>query len=221
MNPCACGHSQDDHQPDCQLPISGRGGITFCECSSYRVEPVTARMSPVFEYRLRHTAHEKFLPRWMHRAACAGMNGGPETTWDAAFHDEVGMEQDPADYSWPEDVKTVMQLCARCPVRKECLEYAFETTKEQVLGDATFYVSHEIECRDPKCAGCVPKDKRLRRQPFSVEPMHMGVFGGCPGRIREHFARFTDAVRRCEEWFRGEARRMRWELAEDNEEKTA
>lgn len=216
---CACGHPAQDHEPDCQAPISGKGGITFCECSSYRVEPET-RMSPVFEYRLRHLAHEKYLPRWMHRAACAGMNGGPETTWDAAFHDEVGMEQDLGDYSWPEDVKTVMALCAGCPVRQQCLEYAFETTKEQMLGDATFYVAHEVECRDRSCNGCVPHAKRLRRQSFSVEPMHMGVFGGCPGRIREHFSRYPDAVRRCAQWFREEALKMGWTV-ENEEERTA
>ena len=192
------------------------------------------RMFPAFEYRTRHEAHERFLPRWMHRAACAGMNGGPETTWDAAFHDEVSMKADLDDYSWPEDVRTVMQLCARCPVRSECLNYAFETTKRMELGDPVFYVTHTGECNErwyrekdqkrkpPPCDGCIPRDKRLRNQPegFSVEPMHMGVFGGCPGRIREHFSRYPDAIRRCAAWFREEALKMGWTV-ENEEERTA
>jgi WhiB family redox-sensing transcriptional regulator len=72
-------------------------------------------MAPIEAKSLQDCVHEVIeidlmRPHWMHQAACRGQG------FDAWFSvDEVG-----------EDADAARRVCADCPVRAECLEYALD-----------------------------------------------------------------------------------------------
>lgn len=154
-------------------------------------------MDPRFTDRLREALQSSELfDDWTAEAACRRFSL-PGRHWEAPFKDDVAEKRQPSSYEWSETAVDAMRVCASCPVRRRCLEYAFEIEKSE--GDQWW--SGEL----------VEEDRRF------------GIFGMVPGRIREHFAQQTDRIALCEEWVRTFAHQRRWHLREPNgeEEKTA
>lgn len=112
----------------------------------------------------------QMLPTWAPKAACAELAPN-QAPYGPMFDDEVAQKSDPDSYRWPANVTKAMRLCAGCPVRTECLNYVFDAEKRE----ATEWWKGEL----------VPQNRRF------------GVFGGVPGRIREHYG----TVEGCEAWF--------------------
>lgn len=113
----------------------------------------------------------QMLPTWASRAACAELAPN-QAPFGPFFDDEVAQRPDPDTYKWPANVTKALRLCAGCPVRRECLDYVFESEKRE----ATEWWKGEL----------VPQNRRF------------GVFGGIPGRIRE----FYREPQGCEAWFK-------------------
>jgi hypothetical protein len=132
-----------------------------------------------------------FMPAWGTRAACAQFSrrGAP---WSWMYSEDLA---ESPDYTWPDHAVFAMKVCAGCPVRNECLEYAYEMEHQQ----STLWWSGEP----------VESDRRF------------GVFGGLPGRMRERFAHSDDRIARSQEWFAALSRERNWTLVETEEERTA
>jgi hypothetical protein len=124
------------------------------------------------------------LPDFAPRGACAGLapNRAP---WSPMFEDDVAFRKD-GDYEWPKGVREAMQVCASCPVRRECLAWAFDVEKR--------------ESRDWWTSELIVNNRRY------------GVLGGTPGRIRERFQDDPDPIAACDEWFVGFAEQNRWDV---------
>lgn len=129
---------------------------------------------PRFSIGLRTSLLSRLLPDWTARAACASKTL-PGQPWDSAFADEVTGSLDVETHRWPERVRQVMATCAGCPVRSECLAYAFE--REQHLSQD--WMSGEMY----------------------NDSFRSGIFGGVPGPAREHFAASVDPIAASEAWF--------------------
>ena len=151
--------------------------------------------------RRREALQDRLLPDWTADANCrsdqiGGM--GPQTpgfAWAAAWGDDLAYEADPGDYVWPESVRSVLEACATCPVKLECLDAGFP--EPLPLGMTTFYGRHSTECNRAAirgdqtaktCTGCLDA---IWEQEFEIDPMPSGVFGGVPAPIREHYAEAT------------------------------
>jgi hypothetical protein len=126
------------------------------------------------------------LPSFGPRAACAekGPNRAP---WEPMFEDDVSQRPD-GNYSWPAGVKEAMSVCAGCPVRLECLRWAFDVEKR--------------ESRDWWTSELIVNNRRY------------GVLGGTPGRIRERFADEPDPIAACDEWFQNYAAEQHWDVVD-------
>jgi hypothetical protein len=129
---------------------------------------------PAFTSRLRSTTLDRMLPDWTHQAACATKTL-PGQPWESAFMDEVTGTLDIETFDWPERVRTVMAVCAVCPVRRECLAYAFANES---------HVSQDW----------------LSGESFD-DSFRSGVFGGTPGPVREAIADNPDRLAEGERWF--------------------
>lgn len=133
----------------------------------------------------------RYLPEWTADAACRSDSiggSGPQiagTTWSWMFLDDVASRPDGREY-WPDKVMQAMRVCAGCPVRRECLEYAYES--EKGVND-TWWSGEPVE-----------RDTRS------------GVFGGVPGRIREQHGPHPDRIQRSTEWFESLALRREWPI---------
>lgn len=201
--PCVCQHAQAEHQPDCQVPIGSiQGADTFCACSSYRA-PKAGPLEAELLLAARRALDDEWMPAWTARARCRSANLrrgddaiGPQTPgnlwrWsgvgpspysDDQFADknQDGDEGDSEIEASGVPKKTAEEFmrdaCAPCPVRRECLHYAYE----------------EVD--------------RGRRY---------GVYGGVPGRKREHLTEV-----KANAWFVALALREGW-LKTDREEETA
>lgn len=126
-------------------------------------------------------------PEFFEQAACAGEPGKPRS-WK--YVDDFFVEDDiTEDFTkLPETIQRKMETCYDCPVRRQCLEYAYD---------------HETHIDD--------EDKL---KPKIVEDdTRFGVWGGIPGRFRARFAHEPDRLDVCEEWFQTVAHRLRWGYA--------
>lgn len=130
-------------------------------------------IDPRMRVRIRIERLQQMLPAWAKRAACAELepNHAPLGTM---FTDDVAYRRD-GDYSWPDGVRHAMAVCATCPVRMECLRYAYESERREHI----------------EWWGGELIDERRR----------YGVYGGVPGRIRERFADEADPIAACDAWF--------------------
>ena len=135
---------------------------------------------------------DQMLPDWSKRAACAekAPNRSP---WGPMFDDDLAYQpKGPDAYVWPDGVRQAMEVCAGCPVRQRCLNYAFEIEKR--------------ESRDWWTNELVQNDRRF------------GILGGVPGRIREWFADEPNPEAACDDWFRKFAAKKRWTMDERKED---
>jgi hypothetical protein len=131
---------------------------------------------------------DNLLPDWSKRAACAEQapNRAPLAIM---FDDDLAYQpKGPGAYTWPAGVLQAMKMCAGCPVRTQCLDYAFEIEKR--------------ESRDWWTNELVQNDRRF------------GILGGVPGRIREWFADTPNPEAACDDWFRRFAAKKRWMMDE-------
>lgn len=64
----------------------------------------------------RHGRKPAAAHHWMKQAACTGPDMDAET-WFPVVHTP----------GWQEQLTRAKEICARCPVRQECLEYALDT----------------------------------------------------------------------------------------------
>lgn len=123
------------------------------------------------------------LPAWTKRAACAELapNRAP---WGDAFDDDLAYKADPTEYEWPAGVLRAMKVCSTCPVRPECLDYAYAM---EAHVDKAYWAAETTS-----------KEDRRR----------YGVYAGIPGRIREHYPDPQDAAT----WSAGYAVERGWTL---------
>lgn len=216
---CACGHDQADHQPDCCAVL--RPDV-FCECSGFRTEHTD--VDPRFRPGHLGAIQRERMPSWMTLAECSkhAMDGA----WSEAFREDPAYQANPDNYRWPATVQEVMAVCASCPVRRECLAYAYEITGPQLFGDVNLYASHTTECNEGHrawqskarlCEGCLEPEDQVHRQPFEIEQQHEGVYGGVPGPVRQHFQHSPELA---DKWFAAWTAKRGWTVA-DMEEETA
>lgn len=128
---------------------------------------------------------------WTADAACRNYSS-PGAPWSWMFADEVAERPEGTEYEWPDKVLQAMAVCAGCPVRRECLQEAYETEQQQ---------SVEWWSGEP-----VESDRRF------------GVRGGLPGRQRERFAPLEDRLERSEAWFDALSRTRHWTKSEPKKE---
>lgn len=142
---------------------------------------------------------------WTAQASCKGLDT------DRFFSDDVSTpaEGEPA---LPETATLAIRICYHCPVRRRCLDEAFELTQPMGFGNLRVYTKHEKRCQDRTCEGCVPEDKRLREIPegFTLKPMHAGIFGGIPAYLRERLADLPDRLELAEVWLQQLALKRHW-----------
>jgi hypothetical protein len=145
---------------------------------------------PRFSARAKEAFLEKMLPSFGPRGACAELapNRAP---WGPAFEDDVAFRPD-GEYAWPKGVREAMKVCAGCPVRRECLAWAFDVEKR--------------ESQDWWTSELIQNNRRY------------GVLGMTPGRIRERFQDADDPIAACEEWALEYAKQAQWEVVDLDEE---
>jgi hypothetical protein len=146
---------------------------------------------PRFRPRLR--AGLDLFEDWSADAACRRYSS-PGAPWSWMFADEVAERPEGTEYEFPDKVLQAMQVCAGCPVRQECAEWAYEFEK----GVDQAWWSGEL----------VEQDRRF------------GIFGGLPGRMRERFAAREDRIAAGEEWFTALSRKRNW-VHTDRKKETA
>lgn len=142
-----------------------------------------ADTEPNYRARLVQNLYGAHQPSWMERAACS------ESTTKGAesyFDDEV---KDGAEH-FPDTTYPAMETCRDCPVRRPCLEQAYE-----------------YEWHLQAIKGTAPV-----RYEWVEDGARFGIWGGVPGRIRERFAADPDRLDRCEEWFEQTAETLRFGL---------
>ena len=143
----------------------------------------------------RRVMDERFSPEWTAQARCRPDELGGVVSqrlgmpWPDAFTDDLATQPHPDLYRWPPRLLEVLETCAGCPVRRECLELAFELEGKPVLlePNVAHYSTHHEDCSDPRCSGCVPLEERVSRRDMIIEVIPSGVYGGAPGRVRQHF----------------------------------
>jgi hypothetical protein len=196
---------------------------------------------PAFRSRLRKTLDERLMPEWTAEAACrsAELPGGngpnrPGVVWDDAFKDELPLRPDPDDYAWPVGVRDFMRTCSACPVRSDCLEYAFTITEDRrqfgVYGGVPGRIREDVgfdpcgDCTDGYCATAT-LDGRIIGYPdyawvytrsrtladgstedYLSQPGFTCPTCGGTGRIVR-----TDGPQRCAEWFTRYAHQQGWD----------
>ncbi len=85
---------------------------------------------------------------WFNRAACRG------TDWS------IFITLGDGDDEPPYPTLTALAYCDRCPVRKECLDYALECDAYGVWGGMTSYQRKQLKRPRPRvcCPGCGARD---------------------------------------------------------------
>lgn len=166
-------------------------------------------MADPFAARRREAFQSDYMPAWTVDAACRGdkrpdILGGigrfeTGTVWEAAFTDDLTHSKD-GKYVWTAELLKVMELCAGCPVRAECLEYGYK-------GDAPILVS--LLMVDDEEAERIGRSYRQEYVGGDAE----GVYGGLPGPQRKVFAQHKDRLAASEEWFQAQATRHGWNPA--------
>ena len=120
------------------------------------------------------------LPYWGPQAPCAGRDT------DMWFTDDVAVGND-----FPDTALMAMRICSTCPLRVDCLTWAFD--REQL---------------DRSSMADADREEADRR---------FGIFGGIPGRIRERYANEQDRIAKCFAWFDSIAAARGWNRAEEEE----
>jgi len=194
---------------------------------------------------LRRELDDALLDEWTAFARCRSVTVGgegpqrPGMPWSAMFDDELAMRPHPDDYRWPPKLVDLMEMCAGCPVRRRCLEAAFEVEGHaQVIDrDVGHYAPHREACEDSTCEGCVPEEERVTFRDVVIEVIPSGIYGGVPARVRQYFMDVPcpdhteggcglcgnrrsvlreDRVEACDTWARGFAARMGWASLDDD-----
>jgi hypothetical protein len=184
---CVCQHPQSEHgQEGCEAVVAPGA---FCSCSGYRtIQDGRLRMDPAFRARVREGLGDKWLPDWTAYARCKSAelhDGGLGPNRPGQPFVELTDKDDLKDAGegtrLPERslLFQIERLCARCPVRRECLHYAYQ---------ADLFNHNQ------------PGDEDVAVRAF-------GVYGGVPGRLREHFRHdeeganaWFEALRETEGW---------------------
>lgn len=195
---CACGHERSEHDPDCSavITVGFNKVMDFCSCSSFR-SPGSPTSPMLFRDALRASLTRERMPDWTALARCREFTTRGRAVWTQAFRDEVAARPEPDDYEWPQGVTTWgMKECAQCPVRRRCLEYAFD--RERMMPS------------DKNPWFWVPSEGQQMRR--------FGIFGGVPGRIREHFAEASDPVEASDAWFKSFAAKRGWTVTQAKED---
>jgi hypothetical protein len=144
---------------------------------------------PEFRALIISTLYGAHAPEWMGRAACAGE--GEQRSWD--YTDQFYDDDVAGDTPFPEPLlRLIGNTCAKCPVRRECLEdaYAQERHLEDIPGTAPV------------------------RQRWVEDGTRSGVWGGIPGPIRERFAHSPTRLDDCEAWLQELGQERKWGLNE-------
>lgn len=212
MTDCACGHVASEHQPDCQAVL---GPDKFCGCRGYWPEGDSP--DPRFRAQQQEAVNEKEMPAWTVDALCR-KRSMPGIHWAEAFLDDMKYQADPDDYEWAATTVQVLRDCLRCPVRQQCLEWAFEKTVFQSYGDVNMLTKHEAKCKSRRCRGCLPGGPKVERGEFTIEPIHEGTYGGVPGPVREHFSKRPNPIEACNRWWEAFTRRRGWVQEPDDQE---
>jgi hypothetical protein len=151
---------------DCQAVISAG---EFCGCSGYRVAHV--KMDSAFLSASRAALQDVWFPSWTAKALCKSAElhdggKGPQRPGQpfVELTDKDDLKDGGLATRLPERslLFQIGRMCAPCPVRRECLHYAYEVVDS---------LSHHVD-------GDEDDDSAGRAY---------GIFGGVPGRLREHF----------------------------------
>lgn len=92
-------------------------------------------MDSRFAPRLRESLETRLFPAWTGNAACRN-EAHPGVVNGAFFADDLAQLPETEEYVWPSAVLGAMRTCAGCPVRRECLVYAYES---EDAGDGRAY----------------------------------------------------------------------------------
>ena len=180
-----------------------------------------------FRDRMRAALEDRLFPAWTRDAACRGQEL-PGRLYRDAFTDEVGQQQDIETYAWPERTVNALRTCAGCPVKRECLEYAFELNPKPrqfgVFSGTPGRIREALGFRD--CRTCQGKgylkrvtigDTTLRWSDYS-QAFDAGQ-PGFPCRACKTTGRLPDPDRitKCENWASEFARKRGWASAKKEE----
>jgi hypothetical protein len=163
----------------------------FCGCSSYRVAHV--KMDSAFLSASRAALQDAWFPSWTAQARCKSAElhdggEGPNRPGQpfVELTDKDDLKAGGLNTRLPERsiLAQMAMLCAPCPVRRECLHYAY-TVVDGMRHDE-------------------PGDE-------DIKPRAYGIFGGVPGRLREHFRHDEEGADR---WFEALRRRKGWAESE-------
>lgn len=147
---CVCTHSQRDHDPDCMAVI---GVDAFCGCSGFRVP--RGHMDAAMRAQVRKALDDDWMPDWTRDARCrsAKLKGGigpntPGQPHPDAFMDDVA---DTEDLRLPESsvLDFMRDACLPCPVRRQCLSYAYNEVDRKRASGVFGGVPGRIRDRDP------------------------------------------------------------------------
>lgn len=197
---CVCQHPQTGHGDEGCEAIVAPG--TFCSCSGFRADArwpeIPLQMDPGFRARMRQSLGDEWLPDWTAHARCKSAelhDGGLGPNRPGQPFIELTDKDDLKDGGiatrLPERslLFQIGRLCAPCPVRRQCLHYAYEVVDG---------LKHHVEGDD--------EDDSAGRA--------YGIFGGVPGRLREHFRHDEEGAN---DWFQDLARSKGWSLSESIE----
>lgn len=175
-----------------------------------------------FRDRMRSALEDRLFPSWTRDAACRGQEL-PGRLYRDAFTDEVGQQQEIEDYAWPERTVNALRTCSGCPVKRQCLEYAFELNPKPrqfgVFAGVPGRIREALGFRD--CKTCQGKgylkrltigDTTLRWSDYA-EAFDAGQ-PGFPCRDCKTTGRLPDPDRltKCEQWADAFARKRNWTL---------
>jgi hypothetical protein len=137
------------------------------------------------------TLYGQELPTWTQRAACASE---PDDPHDAEYHDSFFDDEviNATTLEFPETTLRRMRVCHTCPVRSECLAYAYAQERHVEAIPGTMPVRHR----------------------WTEDVIRYGIYGGVPGRVRERYAHHPNRLKACERWFTAQAKKRRWGLSE-------
>lgn len=100
---------------------------------------------------------------WMTRAACAEIGPGP---WDEQLHPEPGQSQYAARKDSLALTEMAKAVCASCPVRQDCLDYAIALDiRDGVYGGMTSWERTHAPMRPHGTVAAYRRHKRLGEEP--------------------------------------------------------
>jgi hypothetical protein len=132
------------------------------------------------------------MPDWTSQAACRDKVTVEGQVWEAAFDSDEVSSKAKGPYAWDGITLDVMAVCARCPVRDDCLQYGFDSEESRLLGVRP------------------GADEDLDWVIVTLQPKPSGIYGGVPGRERERLGRFPDKVARANAWFLALSQQRGW-----------